>query len=110
MEIKIAAKVIGFVTINVKAVGNSAGDGIEEKMRIVPEGVPKYITNGTFIQLTEDSVVNKSLICDLPPNAGKIWSRFLSKYLTVCNNYSIGHRDSFSNCCWRHHRKFIIQY
>lgn len=52
--------------------GSSAGDGVEEKLRIIPEGVPHYITSAVFVQIKDNGVENKTLSCVLPSNAGKV--------------------------------------
>ena len=69
VTIHLRAKILGFVTLSVKAVGTTAGDAIEQKLRVVPEGIPKYITNSTIILPKGLTVTYAELTCTLPPTA-----------------------------------------
>ena len=74
-KIKITARIIGFITLKFKAEGTTAGDAVEQKLRIVPEGVARAINDASFIDLIgvtkEDE---RNLECILPPNAGEYFS------------------------------------
>jgi len=66
----LSAKALGFVTLNVKAVGNLAGDAIEQKLRVVPEGVPRFSSNSTIVLKDNNSLpFSSELSCLLPPTA-----------------------------------------
>ena len=63
-------KTIGFVTLSIKAVGTTAGDAIEQKLRVIPEGIAKYITNSTILLPKNTSLdTTAELTCTLPPTA-----------------------------------------
>ena len=69
VKLIISAKKIGFITLSLTAVGNSAGDKIKERLKIIPEGVEQNINSATTIQLKDGKTKdNKALTCVLPPN------------------------------------------
>lgn len=54
----------------VTAIGNLAGDAIEQKLRVLPEGIPRYITNSTIIvKNINGTAMTTELSCSLPTSA-----------------------------------------
>lgn len=70
LKISLKANILGFIKLKVKAFGDVAGDAVELKLRVVPEGVPKYYTNSTIIVKENQSVPYETeLTCTLPQSA-----------------------------------------
>lgn len=54
----------------VTAIANVAGDSIEQKLRVIPEGLPRFMTDSTIILLRNDSSsLSTQLNCPIPPTA-----------------------------------------
>jgi CD109 antigen len=54
----------------VTAIGNFSGDAIEQKLRVVPEGIARFISNSTIIVKDSNSTeVSAEISCAIPPTA-----------------------------------------
>lgn len=66
----IKPKIIGFVTIKVNAVTAISGDGVQQTLKVEPEGVTQYENRAFFINLNDDQVeYNETITIDIPENA-----------------------------------------
>lgn len=53
----------------ITSIAGLAGDATEQKLRVLPEGIPESISNSTFLQKTTPEPTSFSLTCLLPKNS-----------------------------------------
>jgi CD109 antigen len=70
LRIVIKPKRLGLISLKVTALGSIARDAVEKPLRVIPEGIPKSITDSVLLMKKEaSSTIEKSLVCNLPPSA-----------------------------------------
>ncbi|XP_043070647.1 CD109 antigen isoform X2 [Drosophila grimshawi] len=68
----IRPKNVGTITLKINAITPLAGDAIQQKLKVEPEGVTKYENRAVFINLKADqSEMQHELEVDIPPNSVK---------------------------------------
>jgi CD109 antigen len=60
---------VGHITIKVVAMSAVAGDGVEQKLLVEPEGVTQYINKAVFIDLRNSPEFKTDFTITIPPNA-----------------------------------------
>ena len=60
---------VGQITIKVTAESQVAGDGLEKKLLVVPEGIPKYENKAVLIDLKNNPSFNSSISIEIPETA-----------------------------------------
>ncbi|KAG5669928.1 hypothetical protein PVAND_000218 [Polypedilum vanderplanki] len=69
-EFAIRPNTLGFVNMVITAKGTLAGDKIDKKLRVIPQGVPRSITSSVFYALNEHQIHEKvTLKCEIPSTA-----------------------------------------
>lgn len=63
--------ITGPITIKVTATSPIAGDGIEVKLPVVPEGVPQYRNKAKFVDLRQSKTYSADFTVEVPSNAVK---------------------------------------
>lgn len=65
----IRPKHIGITTLKVTALSPLAGDSIEQKLKVEPEGITQYQNRAFFINLVDDINHEDTISVDIPKNA-----------------------------------------
>jgi CD109 antigen len=69
-KLVIRANKLGSINIKIDAIGTLASDALEKPLKVIPEGIPKTITQSIFVvKNVSSSVYSSSLSCVLPPTA-----------------------------------------
>jgi CD109 antigen len=70
LKLVIRANKIGSIKVKIEAIGTLASDALEKPLKVIPEGIPKTITQSVLVVKNgSSSVYSSSLSCVLPPTA-----------------------------------------
>jgi len=62
----IKALKVGYITLKLEATASNAGDRIEQKLLVEPEGIPKYVNEAIFIDLKDQNKFKQTIEIIVP--------------------------------------------
>ncbi|KAL0273724.1 UNVERIFIED_CONTAM: hypothetical protein PYX00_006334 [Menopon gallinae] len=68
LSFMIIPKTLGYISIRVTATSKRAGDGVDRKLLVKPEGETQYRNKAIFVDLRTDSELKENVTIDLPNN------------------------------------------
>lgn len=60
---------VGYITIKLLATSAIAGDALENKLLVLPEGVTQYVNKAVLIDLRKSSMLKSNISIEIPPDA-----------------------------------------
>jgi hypothetical protein len=58
----IRANKLGSIKIKIEAIGTLASDAVEKPLKVIPEGIPKTITQSVFVVKNDSSLLDHEMI------------------------------------------------
>lgn len=89
----IIPKTLGYISIRVTATSKRAGDGVDRKLLVKPEGETQYRNKAIFVDLRSKRELKENVTIDLPnnivPDSEFIEVSAVGEYCLSANNLSM---------------------